>query len=77
MIHHEYTPHPLLNVFISITLAALGTGLGTVTGMAIPTIVMQSFQILAWCSAFVIAMVGVYKTFKDKKESKVEDKDVD
>jgi amino acid transporter len=77
MIHHDYTPHPILNVFITITLAALGTGLGSVTGMAIPTIVMQSFQILAWVSAFIIAMVGVYKTFKDKKENKSVDKDVD
>jgi purine-cytosine permease-like protein len=77
MIHHEYTPHPILNMCITISLAALGTGLGSVTGMAIPTIVMQLFQILAWVSAFVIAMVSVYKTVKAKKESKVEDKEVD
>jgi hypothetical protein len=77
MIHHEYTPHPILNMLITVSLAAVGTSLGTVSGAAIPLIVMQSFQLLAWFSAFVIMLVTLYKTLKEKKENKSIDKDVD
>lgn len=77
MIHHEYTHHPILNVVITVMLASIGTALQSITGASIPLIVMQSFQLLAWFSAFVIMLVTLYKTFKQKKENKVEDKDVD
>jgi hypothetical protein len=64
-------------MLITVSLAAVGTSLGTVSGAAIPLIVMQSFQLLAWFSAFIIMLVTVYKTVKAKKESKVEEKEVD
>jgi hypothetical protein len=62
---------------ITVVLASIGTALGSITGASIPVIVMQSFQLLAWFSAFVIMLVTLYKTFKEKKENKSVDKDVD
>lgn len=68
--HHDYTHHPVLNVFISTLLATIGSVLGLLENAHIPVIVMQFFQLLAWFSAFVIMLVTLYKTFKQKKNNK-------
>ena len=73
MIQHEISSNPAINLILSVTLALLGNLLGGLGEIAIPLIVMQFFQILAWFSAFVIMLVTVYKTFK-KDKNKEEDK---
>jgi hypothetical protein len=67
MIQHEISSNPAINLILSVTLALLGNLLGGLGEIAIPLIVMQFFQILAWFSAFVIMLVTVYKTFKKDK----------
>ena len=73
MIHQDissnYTTHPIL----SVVLALLGSFIGLFDDAAIPVIIMQFFQILAWFSAFIVMLVTLYKTFK-KDKNKQEDK---
>lgn len=70
MVHHDFTTNPSANLFISIILALTGNILGTLENAHIPLIVMQFFQVLAWFSAFIIMLVTLYKTFKEKKNNK-------
>lgn len=72
MIHHDYSNNPLLNTFISVMLASIGSALNHLKDVQIPTVIMQSFQLLAWFSAFVIMLVTLYKTFKQKEKNKEE-----
>lgn len=72
MIHHDITSNPSVNLLLSITFAIIGNLLGGVGVVAVPIIIMQFFQILAWFSAFVIMLITVYKTLKEPKDKKKE-----
>ncbi len=75
MIHQDITSNYTTNPILSVVLALLGSFIGLFNDAAIPVIVMQFFQILAWFSAFVVMLITLYKTFKkDKNKDKEEDK---
>jgi hypothetical protein len=70
MIQHDITSNSSINLLLSITFAIIGNILGGIGTVAVPIIIMQFFQILAWFSAFVIMLITVYKTLKEQKEKK-------
>lgn len=64
MIHQDISSNISTNPVLSVILATLGSFLGLLDNAAIPLIIMQFFQLLAWFSAFVVMLVTLYKTLK-------------
>lgn len=66
--------HLIENTILSIGLAVTGTvaPLVAINETRIPLLVMDIFQLLSYSGAFIIAMVTVYRFYKETKKNKNE-----
>lgn len=55
-----------LGSIISVVIAETAPSVNKVMELHVPPIVMESFQCLAWLSAFIIAVIAVFKYIKNK-----------
>lgn len=63
-------PHKAIGSLIAVLTAELAPTVNRVAQLHVPPIIMESFQCIAWFSAFVIAIVAVFRYRKENKESK-------
>lgn len=57
-----------LGSIISVAIAESAPSVGRAMEWHIPPVVMESFQCLAWLSAFIIAVIAVFKYNKQTKK---------
>lgn len=62
--------HKALGSIISVIIAESAPSINKVMELHVPPVIMESFQCLAWLSAFIIAVIAVFRYKKERKIKK-------
>lgn len=62
----------VIGPILSILIAETAPSVNKIMELHVPPIVMECFQLLAWLSAFIIAVVAVFRYIKERKKKEDE-----